>query len=418
MVKRQRELIAAGNYVAEGRDIGTVVSPDSPLKVFLTADRGGAGSAAGGRQRASRSAEVQEAIEGPRQARRGAGGQPAARCGGLGLHRHHRPLPGRGRRANRGARPRAGDRLMEGSRDAPARALRRRPAVAVVGYPNAGKSMLINRLAGGREAVTDAEPGVTRDRRALECEWNGLRFDLIDTGGVDLADSDELARAVQAQAQAAIEDADVILMVVDAGRASARVTPSWRTCCDAPAAPWWSPRTRSIEPRTRRSRPSSTPSAWGSRCRSPPATVSAPATCSTDWSRSCAGTRSRGDEDEGSRPQDRDPRPSNVGKSSLLNALLGSERVIVSERAGTTRDPVDTEAEVEGKRIVLVEPPGCAGGERSQEPSATTRSCAPSAPPSAPMRRSSSATRARASPRRTYASASSRCAPAAPPFSP
>ena len=105
---------------------------------------------------------------------------------------------------------------MEGSRDAPARALRRRPAVAVVGYPNAGKSMLINRLAGGREAVTDAEPGVTRDRRALECEWNGLRFELIDTGGVDLADSDELARAVQAQAQAAIEDAAVILMVVDA----------------------------------------------------------------------------------------------------------------------------------------------------------------------------------------------------------
>ena len=82
-----------------------------------------------------------------------------------------------------------------------ARALRRRPAVAVVGFPNAGKSTLINRLAGGREAVTDPEPGVTRDRRALECEWNGLSFDLIDTGGVDLADSDELARAVQAQAR-------------------------------------------------------------------------------------------------------------------------------------------------------------------------------------------------------------------------
>src|SRR6478672_13529541 len=105
---------------------------------------------------------------------------------------------------------------MEGSRDAPARALRRRPAVAVVGFPNAGKSTLINRLAGGREAVTDAAPGVTRDRRGLECEWNGLSFDLIDTGGVDLADDDALARAVQAQARAAIEDAEVILLVVDA----------------------------------------------------------------------------------------------------------------------------------------------------------------------------------------------------------
>src|SRR4051812_46781831 len=99
---------------------------------------------------------------------------------------------------------------------APARQLRRRPAVAVVGFPNAGKSTLVNRLAGGREAVTDAEPGVTRDRRALECEWNGLSFDLIDTGGVDLADADELARAVQAQARAAMEDAEVILLVVDA----------------------------------------------------------------------------------------------------------------------------------------------------------------------------------------------------------
>src|SRR5215218_453045 len=97
-----------------------------------------------------------------------------------------------------------------------ARALRPRPAVAVVGFPNVGKSTLINRLAGGREAVTDAEPGVTRDRRALECEWNGLVFDLIDTGGVDLADADELARAVQAQARAAIEDAEAIVLVVDA----------------------------------------------------------------------------------------------------------------------------------------------------------------------------------------------------------
>ena len=85
-----------------------------------------------------------------------------------------------------------------GGREAPAKALRRRPSVAVVGFPNVGKSTLVNRLAGGREAVTDPEPGVTRDRRALESEWNGLAFDLIDTGGVDLADADELARDVQA----------------------------------------------------------------------------------------------------------------------------------------------------------------------------------------------------------------------------
>src|SRR3954464_4566313 len=107
--------------------------------------------------------------------------------------------------------------MAEGSNLHPhARELRPRPTVAVVGFPNAGKSTLVNRLAGGREAAADAEPGVTRDRRALECEWNGLSFDLIDTGGVDLADAGDLARAVQAQAPAAIQEADVVLLVVDA----------------------------------------------------------------------------------------------------------------------------------------------------------------------------------------------------------
>ncbi len=87
--------------------------------------------------------------------------------------------------------------------------------VAVVGFPNAGKSTLVNRLAGGREAVVHSEPGVTRDRKSIGCEWNGIGFDLIDTGGVDLAEGDELSRAVQAQARAAMTEADLALLVVD-----------------------------------------------------------------------------------------------------------------------------------------------------------------------------------------------------------
>jgi GTP-binding protein len=249
---------------------------------------------------------------------------------------------------------------MEGSRDAPARALRRRPAVAVVGFPNAGKSTLINRLAGGREAVTDAEPGVTRDRRALECEWNGLRFELIDTGGVDLADSDELARAVQAQAQAAIEDADVILMVVDA---RAGLGPGDAELADLLR--------RSGRPvvvaanKVDRAEDEALAAELNSLGLGEPLPVSANHGLGTGdlLDRLVEELRRHsveaGDEEEG----DAIPRIAilgrpNVGKSSLLNALLGSERVIVSERAGTTRDPVDTEAEVEGKRIVLVDTAG------------------------------------------------------------
>src|SRR5918992_3867993 len=90
------------------------------------------------------------------------------------------------------------------------------PKIAVVGFPNVGKSTLVNRLTGTREAVVHAEPGVTRDRKALECEWNGVRFELIDTGGVDLEAGDSLSRAVQDQARAAIADADAVALVLDA----------------------------------------------------------------------------------------------------------------------------------------------------------------------------------------------------------
>jgi GTP-binding protein len=88
--------------------------------------------------------------------------------------------------------------------------------VALAGRPNAGKSTLVNRLAGGREAVVHAEPGVTRDRKAIATEWNGVRFDLVDTGGVDLAAGDSLSRQVQRQAREAIADSQAILFVVDA----------------------------------------------------------------------------------------------------------------------------------------------------------------------------------------------------------
>ena len=242
---------------------------------------------------------------------------------------------------------------------APARALRRRPAVAVVGFPNVGKSTLVNRLAGGREAVTHAEPGVTRDRRALESEWNGLSFDLIDTGGVDLADADELARAVQAQARAAIEEADLILLVVDA---RAGVGPGDAELADLlrRSAPPVVVAANKID----RSEDEPLAAELNALGLGEPLPVSAAHGLGTgdlldrmvDELRAATSDR---EEPEGEAP----PRIAilgrpNVGKSSVLNALLGSERVIVSERAGTTRDPVDTEVEVDGERLILVDTAG------------------------------------------------------------
>jgi GTP-binding protein len=235
----------------------------------------------------------------------------------------------------------------------------RRPTVAVVGFPNGGKSTLINRLARSREAVTDAEPGVTRDRRALPCEWNGLAFDLIDTGGVDLADSEELARAVQSQAQAAIDEADLVLLVVDA---RAGLGPGDAELADLLR--------RSGRPvvvaanKVDRPEDEAIAAELNGLGLGEPLPVSAAHGLGTgdlldritDELRDRVEETPLGDEDVPpriailGRPND--------GKSSLLNALLGSDRVIVSERAGTTRDPVDTEAELDGRKVVLVDTAG------------------------------------------------------------
>src|SRR5947209_4833019 len=88
--------------------------------------------------------------------------------------------------------------------------------IAVLGYPNVGKSSLVNRLASSRDAVVHERPGVTRDRKEVPTDWNGRELTLIDTGGVDLTDRDQLARQIQEQARAALRDSDVAVLVVDA----------------------------------------------------------------------------------------------------------------------------------------------------------------------------------------------------------
>ncbi|HEX9282786.1 MAG TPA: GTPase, partial [Gemmatimonadales bacterium] len=93
--------------------------------------------------------------------------------------------------------------------------MRGAPTVAIIGRPNVGKSTLFNRLIGGRDAIVDARPGVTRDRHFGAAEWNGRRFWLVDTGGMVPGAHDQLNRAIRTQVEAAVAASDVVLFLVD-----------------------------------------------------------------------------------------------------------------------------------------------------------------------------------------------------------
>jgi GTP-binding protein len=228
--------------------------------------------------------------------------------------------------------------------------------VAVVGFPNVGKSSLVNRLAGSREAVVHERPGITRDRNEIACEWNGRTFTLIDTGGMDFLDADPISGSIREQAQAALADAVVALFVVDA-RAGLR------------------PGDQEMADLLRRSKLPVVVAAnkidagvdvpmaaeFHRLGLGEPVPVSAAQGLGTGdlLDRVTALLPPPGAEEE----QDDVIRLAlvgrpNVGKSTLVNQWLGQERVIVSEVAGTTRDAIDLPFEAEGRKLVLVDTAG------------------------------------------------------------
>lgn len=232
----------------------------------------------------------------------------------------------------------------------------RLPTVAIVGRPNVGKSTLFNRLVGRRMAIVEDTPGITRDRLYAETEWRGRPFQVVDTGGVLLEDSDPLITQVRVQALTAIEEASVILFMVDAVEG---ITPADEELADVLRTT-----TKPVlmvankVDNTRREADATEFYALG-------------------WDEVFAVSAIHGhgvadvldrvvellppaevaDQEDTAIKLAIVGKP-NVGKSSLVNAILGAPRVIVSEIPGTTRDAIDTPLERDGQKMVLIDTAG------------------------------------------------------------
>ena len=232
-----------------------------------------------------------------------------------------------------------------------------RPLVAIVGRPNVGKSMLFNRLVGQRLSIVEDTPGVTRDRLYAECEWCGRKFDMVDTGGIEPTTDSEILLFMREQAQIAIDQATVIIFVTDL-----------RTGVTAADQEVANMLLRSKKPVVLAvNKADSTGDTdlgvyefYSLGLGDPIPTSAVHGHGTGDLLDACVQYFPPAEEDE----EDEDlikvaiiGKP-NVGKSSLVNHILGEKRVIVSDMAGTTRDAVDTEYENELGRYMFIDTAG------------------------------------------------------------
>lgn len=231
-----------------------------------------------------------------------------------------------------------------------------KPVVAVVGRPNVGKSTLFNKIVGRKVAIVEDTPGVTRDRIYAESEWNGIPFVLIDTGGIEPDTDDIILSQMRAQAEIAIDTADAIVFIVD-GKAGL-------TAADREVGEMLMKTGRNVILCVNKIDSPKLPDDFYDFYElglGEPIPISA------------ANMLNLGDlldriieefpEGSGEGDEDDDIKIAiigkpNVGKSSLVNALIGEERMIVSNIAGTTRDAIDSPFEHEGQKYTLIDTAG------------------------------------------------------------
>jgi GTPase len=233
---------------------------------------------------------------------------------------------------------------------------RMKPVIAIVGRPNVGKSTLFNRIAGGKKAIVADEPGVTRDRNYAEVEWDGKAFTLIDTGGFEPVSKDRIFIQMREQCQLAMDEADAILFVMDGKEG---LTSSDREIADLlrrQEKPVFYIINKIDGPQHEEKvlefyglgvealYPISSEHRLGTDGLIDDVIKILPASTEEKEDREAIKVSVVG-------------RP-NVGKSSLINRLLGYKRVLVDEAPGTTRDAIDTPIERDGKRFVLIDTAG------------------------------------------------------------
>jgi GTP-binding protein len=229
------------------------------------------------------------------------------------------------------------------------------PLVALVGRPNVGKSSLFNRFVGERIAIVEDIPGTTRDRLYGKADWAGHAFDLVDTGGLEIGDVGDMSERVRNQATVAVNEADVIILVADLREGV--------TAADIEVAAFLrrsgKPVVLAVNKGDSAAHRASAGDFWALGLGEPFAVSALHGTSSGDLLDAVVAHLPplEPEPDEGILRVAIVGRP-NVGKSSLLNRLLGEDRVIVSPIAGTTRDPIDVKVSYMDREIVLVDTAG------------------------------------------------------------